>query len=128
MTDAFFIIIYGLLLISGCFMFPVWLRIMRKAQAQGDSDYATVAAALALNSAGTIVVFGPRLVYGFSSGRWSSIDGFLGWAVLIGLMLLESSKVTLMYVRRGHGSLKAWWAYAIVSIVWTLCAALWVLA
>lgn len=127
MTETLFIVLYGLLFLSGSFMLPAWVRVALDARASGDKDYQAVATALAINALGTIVVFGPRLVFGFWTDNWAYVSGPMGLAVLFGLLFLEVSKVMLMYVRRRHGNVRTWWAFAICSAVWTIFAAAWVL-
>lgn len=126
MTNMLYLAIYGLLFLSGCFMLPAWLGIMRRANAEGDREFRMVAGALALNSAGTTIAFGSRLLYGFETGNWTSLGGILGGVIFFGLVMIEASKVALMTVRRGHGHGTLWRWYAGLSVAWTLFALGWV--
>lgn len=125
MIEGAFLALYGLLLISGFFMLPAWASIARNARLEGDHDYSMVAYALALNSVGTIVIFGFRLAFGFATGNWSSVGGWLGTLILVGLIAFEGSKIMLMMVRRRHGKITTWRAYALLSGVWTGFAIIW---
>lgn len=125
MTNAIFITLYGLLFLSGMFMLPAWIRVARDAYRQQDPDYALVATALAINSAGTILVFGARLAYGFESKLWQTFGGHLGATVLVGLAFFEISKTILMVVRHRHGERKAFIGFALVSALWALFAIGW---
>ena len=126
MTNGLYLALYGLLFLSGCFMLPAWLGIMGRAKAQGDGEFRTVAGALALNSGGTAIVFGFRLLFGFETGNWTSVGGIIGGIILGGLVMIEASKVALMTVRRGHGHGTLWRWYAGLSVAWTLFALGWI--
>lgn len=127
MTNGLFLALYGLLFLSGCFMLPAWLRIYSHATAEGDREFRTVAGALALNSGGTAIVFGFRLLFGFETGNWTSVGGIIGGIIFGGLVMIEGSKIALMAVRRGHGQSSLWRWYAGLSVAWTLFALLWIL-
>lgn len=120
--NAIFILLYGLLFMSGVFMLPAWLRVTLQAYKTGDKDYMLLSAALTANSFGTILVFGPRLVYGFRTGSWVSVDHWTAGLLAGGIAFLGLSKIMLMMVRRNHGERKAFMVFAILSALWALFA------
>lgn len=125
MTDAAFIAIYGLLFISGCFMLHAWGGIWLRARHAHDRDYTLVAGSLALNSIGTILVFGAVLLFGWQTSNWNGMGGAFGRVVLIGLGFFEASKTGLMFVRYRHGKIKTWRWFAVLSAAWAVGAIGW---
>lgn len=125
MIEGAFVLLLGLLFISGLFMLPAWAVIAAQAHRENDRDYAWVAHALALNSVGTILFFGARLVFGFSTGEWMLADGPFAVTLIIAACFFEASKVLLMLVRARHGKRRVWWAFAALSLLWALFALLW---
>ena len=125
--NTIFLALYGLLFISGLFMLPAWWRIAIQARRAKDIDYTLVATALAINSAGTILVFGPRLEYGFRTGIWASVDSWTGWMLVAGISFFEISKIMLMLVRHSHGERKTFRVYAAASVLWAIFSIGWML-
>lgn len=125
MKDAAFIAIYGVIFLAGMFMLPAWLNVWLKERRTEDVDAAEVAFGFALNSVGTILIFGARLAFGFESGNWTSVGGWPGAIVMIGLAFFEASKIALMRVRKRHGDVWTWRWWALLSVLWAVGAVAW---
>lgn len=132
MREMLFLSFYGLLLISGAFMAWLWGRLAidawRALRRPAMRDrYWVVAAALALNSLATMVIFGARAVDAIVNDVWA-VPGRLGWIILGGLALLEASKVMMVWAAALRPSARGWRWFAAISAGWTAFAILWAFA
>ena len=125
MTDTIYLVLYGLLFLSGLFMFPAWSAVAAGAARDKDRKTRNIAWFLMLNSIGTVIVFGVRLLYGFDTGNWRSLGGAYGAAILVGLGLFEASKVGLLWEARAGRMAKGWRWFSALSAAWAAFAVGW---
>lgn len=131
MREGLFLILYGLLFISGSFMCFAWgrlalVRLMHLPWRRWRHDrYLLVSFGLALNSLMTAGLFGTRAAESFVNGVWV-VDGLLGVAILFFLAGFEVSKVVLMWAIGLNPAARSWRAFAAFSVIWTAFAIYWV--
>lgn len=131
MVEALYLIVYGVLLISGIYLTFAWGAVARRAYRArvgtlvGDR-YLMVATGLVVNSVGMVVVFGTCTYQAFATSVWD-IPGPVGALIMAGLLLMTLSKTILVWAVAVRHRSTLWLSYMAISAAWTLFATWWVL-